>query len=161
MASDGCAPDPVFDHTRVGGRTPVPPFDVDAFARELEAALHTTAATGERPSLPRPPLLPSSLEAPSTSRSPNRIREPLALRLFECAACAEDLSRAVRVGELSREEAARVARTELDSLDAVVARAGDEPLRAALTQLTALIEELGGIGDEAPTFRRGSSANGS
>jgi hypothetical protein len=114
------------DLERVGGclPTPIPPFDVDAYARDSESMLP--------PAPERATMSPLLVEA----------------RLTGFALRVEVLTSALHIGATSREEAARLARAEIRSVELAAQGTPYGPLRLALGRLSALLEELGGIGGE-------------
>jgi hypothetical protein len=115
------------DFERVGAclPTPIPPFDVDAYARDSESRL--------RPQPERATMSPLFVEARLTS---------FALRV-------EVLTSALQIGATSREEAARLARAEIRSVERAAQGTPYGPLRLVLGRLRALVEELGGIAGES------------
>jgi hypothetical protein len=108
-------------------RTPIPPFDMDAYARESESSL---VPAGEAP--------PPSLEHDAL----------LHVRLADCALRAQFLANTLRVGAVSREEAARIARRELHRVERAAQRTREGALCVVLGRLCELVEELGGISGE-------------
>jgi hypothetical protein len=106
--------------------TPVPEFDVTAFARESDSKVRTLA----------------SLASPS-ARAP-AMRDGLAEHAHRTA-----LVRALlRVGGVSRVEGARALRAELRALEHEACDAQDESLESMAYALRLAIEELGGLTDE-------------
>jgi CheY-like chemotaxis protein len=127
--------------------TPLPPFDPGAYARDSESGLHPRP---ECETSPPPPLYPASLGAiPGPPRVPGCASSPLETQMSECARRAELLATTLRVGALSREEAGRILRTELDALEVGARGTPPSALRPLALRLRDVIEELAGIAEES------------
>jgi hypothetical protein len=108
-------------------RTPIPPFDMGAYARESESM-----------------LVPADV-----ARLPSPQHDALLhVRLADCALRAQFLANTLRVGAISREEAARIARRELHRVERAAHGTYESALCVVLGGLCKLVEELGGISDE-------------
>jgi CheY-like chemotaxis protein len=135
-------------YAEAGARpTPLPPLDLDARVRDSESGLHSLP---ERETSPPPPLYPASLGAmPPPPLVPGCAPSPLETQMHECARRAELLATTLRVGALSREEAGRVLRTELDALEVGARRTSLSALRMLALRVRDVIEELAGIAEES------------
>ncbi len=132
-------------------RTPLPPFDVAAFAADSECRLRASAEAERRSTAPPPPYasvhparspqLPASPGTPAAPAGPSAAVEAI----LDCARRAELTRALLRIGGMSREEAARVLRAELERVEAEERVA---PVRALMTALAATVAELGGVADE-------------
>jgi hypothetical protein len=118
-------------------RTPIPPFDVGAYARESESML--VSADGA--------------PFPSPERD-----APLHVRFADWALRTQFLANTLRVGAVSREEAARIARRELQRVERAARERHESALCVVLGGLCELVEELGGISGELEDERTDEGA---
>ncbi len=128
--------------------TPLPPFDPEVFARESE--LHLLARNACK-TLPPPPLYPASFKegAPAGALT-ERVSVTLQSCLRDAARRAALLASTLRMGALSREEATRALRLELDTIEAAADGSRADSVSAIVASLRDLIEEIGGIAGESP-----------
>src|ERR1700723_3662800 len=108
-------------------RTPIPPFDMGAYARESESM---------------------RIPADGASLPPPQDDALLLARLADCALRAQFLANTLRVGAISREEAARIARRELHRVERAAHGTHESALCIVLGGICELVEELGGISGE-------------
>jgi CheY-like chemotaxis protein len=135
--------------------TPWPSFDLAAFARDSETSLlaaekdllATERDKDKLPTAPPPPFHPASIRPPSGARVRSVIEAigaSLHGRIIECTERTQLLRTQLRIGGLSREEAARALATELAALETEAARGGSS-LAQLTVALRTVIEELAGI----------------
>ena len=145
--------------------TPWPSFDLAAFARDSETNLSALAALDKLPTAPPPPFHPASIQTgvgksgQGVPGSGARLRStvesisaPLRTRIVECTERTQLVRTQLRVGGLSREEAARALASELTTLETEAARGGSSIAQLTIALRTA-IEELAGIAGLAPSVQ--------
>ena len=150
--------------------TPWPSFDLAAFARDSETNLSALAALDKLPTAPPPPFHPASIKSDlgksefgkpghSEPGSGARLRStvesisaPLRARIVECTERTQLVRTQLRVGGLSREEAARALASELTTLETEAARGGSSIAQLTIALRTA-IEELAGIAGLVPSVQ--------
>jgi hypothetical protein len=128
-------------------RTPLPPFDPATFARESESLL-STASSSE--TVPPPPLYPSLLRGTPCGAPTECVSVTLQSCLRDSAHRASLLASTLRMGALSREEAARALRLELEGLEIAADGSRADSVKEIIAGLRDVIEELGGIAGESP-----------
>jgi CheY-like chemotaxis protein len=137
--------------------TPWPSFDLAAFARESETSLKAADASegrekserADKPTAPPPPFHPASLRAPSRVRSiVEAITASLHARILECTDRTQLVRTQLRIGGLSREEAARALVAELGALEWEAARNGSSIAQLTVA-LRTMIEELAGLAGQS------------
>jgi CheY-like chemotaxis protein len=144
-----------FDDTSdidAGARpTPVPSYDLEAYARDSE---HLRARS-EIDTSPPPPIHPASLPAiPRVRPLPGHMPSSLQSQMGECARRADLLAAKLRVGAVSREEASRILRTELNALEVSAGSTTMRSLRTLVLGLRGVMAEIGGIAEEGAAAGR-------
>jgi PleD family two-component response regulator len=135
--------------------TPWPSFDLEAYARDSETELLATETEVDKiPTAPPPRFHPASIRADDMreARQP-RVAEmvppPLRARILECAERTHLLRTQLRIGGLTREEAARALSSELATLETQAEQLRAHAITSIAIALRAAIEELGGIAGQA------------
>jgi CheY-like chemotaxis protein len=134
------------DEPVTGVRTPLPPFDLAAFAQESESRILAFAEAAKRPTAPPPPFHPSRNPRERSSSRVDLLPAGVEATLLECARRTELTRAQLHVGEMSREEAARVIHGELGRIDEAGAGASSA-LGAMARALAEAVLELGGASD--------------
>jgi CheY-like chemotaxis protein len=132
--------------------TPWPSFDLEAYARDSETELCAADVEVDKiPTAPPPRFHPASIQPEEAShRSVTElVPPPLRARLLECAERTHLLRTQLRIGGLTREEAARALTSELTTLEIQAAQLRAHSITSIAVALRAAIEELGGIAGQA------------
>lgn len=139
--------EPWPDEPATGVRTPPPPFDLVAFAKDSETRIRAFAEASRRPTGPPPPFHPS-LNQPDEAAGAEALSSPVETALLDCARRV-DLARAqLHVGGMSRQEATSAIRAELARVREECALANAEAVGAMGAALEAAIVALGGDHEE-------------
>jgi CheY-like chemotaxis protein len=136
-------------------RTPPPPFDLAEFARDSESRLRASAETDAHSTAPPPPYHPASVHPMPVQDEPHGWLPPaLQTEVLDCARRTALARAQLRIGNLSREEAARALGAELAGIEGAARGAHSETLQAIAGALREAIEELGSASDGVSLRRR-------
>jgi CheY-like chemotaxis protein len=102
------------DEPATGVRTPPPPFDLVAFAKDSETRIRAFAEASRRPTAPPPEFHPSLSrpDEPATAGA-DALSSPVETALRDCARRTELARAELRIGGMSRQEASGAIRAEL------------------------------------------------
>ncbi len=136
--------------------TPCPTFDLQAYARDSETSLRAgdledaLGMLDKLPTAPPPAFHPASIHPSGAHlRDVTEIVPPaLRARMIECAERAQLLRTQLRIGGLTREEAARALTSELTAVETEATSFHVPSIAAMTSALRAAVEELGGITGE-------------
>jgi CheY-like chemotaxis protein len=137
------------DEPATGVRTPLPPFDLVAFAKDSETRIRAFAEASRRPTGP-PPAFHPSLSRPDepAAAGAEALSTPIQTALRDCARRAELARAQLRVGGMSRQEATSAIRAELARVREECDAAKVDAISALASALEGAIVALGGEHDD-------------